>query len=293
MVFTTPRTFVAGEVETATIFNVHLRDNMNAVRDYMLGAQDLGSNWKVLGGRNVSFEDTVNVSHGMTTLTTTGTYGIISKHGSTQGGLAFSAFSDTNFAAMGFYGYVGSTTPSAPAFYHYGAKANGTGAQALATTEPHTQWVNFGTSLGVWYGAGLNIVGGLTVGYSGVPAAARLYLGDTNFNLYLNTTVPTITVDTGQDEITYDRGNDEFYLTIGGGVSTIIGDTGIRMANGGISLGPAEMPRAGVLTLTEQADPTAPSADNALLYCKDNGAGKTQIVARFPTGAVQLIAQQP
>jgi hypothetical protein len=41
------------------------------------------------------------------------------------------------------------------------------------------------------------------------------------------------------------------------------------------------------------ADPAAPAANFAVLYAKDNGAGKTQLVARFATGAVQVIATQP
>lgn len=44
---------------------------------------------------------------------------------------------------------------------------------------------------------------------------------------------------------------------------------------------------------TEISDPTAPSANKGRLYFKDNGAGKTQLVARFPTGAVQVIATEP
>jgi hypothetical protein len=43
----------------------------------------------------------------------------------------------------------------------------------------------------------------------------------------------------------------------------------------------------------ERSDPTAPSTNNAILYAKDNGSGKTQIVVRFPTGAVQVLATEP
>ena len=44
---------------------------------------------------------------------------------------------------------------------------------------------------------------------------------------------------------------------------------------------------------TERSDPSAPSTNNVRLYAKDNGAGKTQLVARFPTGAVQVLATEP
>jgi hypothetical protein len=43
----------------------------------------------------------------------------------------------------------------------------------------------------------------------------------------------------------------------------------------------------------EIADPAAPATNNGRLYFKDNGAGKTQLVVRFPTGAVQVIATEP
>jgi hypothetical protein len=47
-----------------------------------------------------------------------------------------------------------------------------------------------------------------------------------------------------------------------------------------------EMPERG-------SDPAAPASNNARLYVRDNGAGKTQLVARFPTGAVQVVATEP
>jgi hypothetical protein len=43
----------------------------------------------------------------------------------------------------------------------------------------------------------------------------------------------------------------------------------------------------------EQSDPAAPAANSGVLYFRDNGSGKTQLVVRFPTGAVQVIATEP
>lgn len=43
----------------------------------------------------------------------------------------------------------------------------------------------------------------------------------------------------------------------------------------------------------EISDPAAPAANKGRVYFKDNGAGKTQYVVRFPTGAVQVIATEP
>lgn len=43
----------------------------------------------------------------------------------------------------------------------------------------------------------------------------------------------------------------------------------------------------------EIADPVAPAANTGRMYFRDNGAGKTQLVVRFPTGAIQVIATEP
>lgn len=50
---------------------------------------------------------------------------------------------------------------------------------------------------------------------------------------------------------------------------------------------------AGHILLGEQTDPAAPAANFGALYVRDNGAGKTQLVVRFPTGAIQVIATEP
>jgi len=47
------------------------------------------------------------------------------------------------------------------------------------------------------------------------------------------------------------------------------------------------------VNLQETSDPAAPGSNEVRLYAKDNGAGKTQLVARFATGAVQTIATEP
>jgi hypothetical protein len=44
---------------------------------------------------------------------------------------------------------------------------------------------------------------------------------------------------------------------------------------------------------TEISDPAAPGPNKGRLYFRDNGAGKTQLVVRFPTGAIQVIATEP
>lgn len=44
---------------------------------------------------------------------------------------------------------------------------------------------------------------------------------------------------------------------------------------------------------TEITDQAAPAANNGVMYFRDNGAGKTQLVVRFNTGAIQVIAAEP
>lgn len=41
------------------------------------------------------------------------------------------------------------------------------------------------------------------------------------------------------------------------------------------------------------ADPSAPAANRARIYSRDNGSGKTQVCVRFNTGAVQVLATEP
>lgn len=56
----------------------------------------------------------------------------------------------------------------------------------------------------------------------------------------------------------------------------------------------SHLPGDGTLRLRElPADAAAPGADQAVIYAKDTGASKTQTVARFPTGAVQVTNTEP
>lgn len=49
----------------------------------------------------------------------------------------------------------------------------------------------------------------------------------------------------------------------------------------------------GPILMTEQTAPSAPSANQVLIYAQDNGSGKTQLMALFSSGAAQQIAIQP
>lgn len=77
-------------------------------------------------------------------------------------------------------------------------------------------------------------------------------------------------------------------LSLLGGGATIVGDLVVRSGaatqQGFVS---------GYHEMSEIADPAAPAANKARIYARDNGAGKTQLVVLFPTGAVQVIATEP
>jgi hypothetical protein len=47
------------------------------------------------------------------------------------------------------------------------------------------------------------------------------------------------------------------------------------------------------ITFTEMTAPSAPAANKVHLYAEDNGAGKTRLMALFPTGAAQQVAIEP
>ena len=47
------------------------------------------------------------------------------------------------------------------------------------------------------------------------------------------------------------------------------------------------------LQINEMTAPTAGAADTGRIFCQDNGAGKTQLMVIFNTGAAQQIAIQP
>jgi hypothetical protein len=287
MVWTTPRTWVAAELVTAAQFNTHLRDNLNALRDYMLGAQDLGSDFKYSSGRALRFSDS-DVGHGMTTVEATDVWGSITQISATAGGLLFRGLSDIDSPGLQLQGIVGSATPANGAVYLIAAKKNGTGLQDIGSAESAILFQNNSVFLGRFYGAGLNVVGGASIGYSGVPTAGTLHVGDVDFKAHFVSGKPTITFNSAGAAIQFDRSNS--HLDIGGGIliNVVAGQQGVTIG----STLTANNEYASVM-FGERLDPAAPGADHVRVYAKDNGAGKTQLVALFSSGAVQQIAIQP
>ena len=302
MAWTTPRTFVTAELLTASIFNTHLRDNLNFLRDTLLGSSDLGSNWKISSGRQLFLSDAANVDHGMTGFVATDVYGWLNKRVAANGGLQLYGLSDADAVGMQVVGVIGSNTPSAstPALLFEAYKKSGTGAVALAAGEQLFQWTNGGSYVGRWFGSGLEISagGGLNVGLDAIPTAATLKVGDSQFILRVDSgTTPAVYWDLADGtRVQYDRTIDSMTFYIAGSAMMSLTTNGLNMGvTAGIKMdgGGAGNAPLGCILWNERADPAAPPANAAYLYCKDNGAGKTQLVALFSSGAVQQVAIQP
>jgi hypothetical protein len=76
--------------------------------------------------------------------------------------------------------------------------------------------------------------------------------------------------------------------------TTQIGADGLRYTAGTQPTDAAPYRRdTSTLRGAERSDPAAPEANNGILYYRDNGSGKTQLCARFASGAVQVVATQP
>lgn len=135
MVWTPPRTYTAGELMTATIGNTHWRDNLQALYDYIGGAQDYGANWTI-AQRALLLKHSA-VAHGMTSVLATDVYAAMQILSGTLGGVAVSGVSDGDATGMRIDGYVGTATPTsttAPIVLN-AAKKNVATTQAMASGE--------------------------------------------------------------------------------------------------------------------------------------------------------------
>lgn len=286
MAWTNPRTWVAGELVTASLFNTHIRDNENATRDYLLGAQDLGANWQAIGGRQFRFQAS-GVAHGMTAIVPTDVYGFLAPASATAGGIQLEGLSDTA-SDIGLFltGIVGNATPTVPGIAFGGYKKNGTTVQAFTSSEVLFGFYNGGSQKAYMFGdGGFNIfAGGLAIGYAGTPTAATLHVGDTGFRMGLSGGNPYISAsDSTPFGMSFDR-------AAGAGAVSISG-VGLRLSISGSTGG---VPEGAILFGGERgADPAAPAANHGILYLKDNGGGKTQLAIIFSSGAAQIVATQP
>lgn len=177
MAWSTPRTWVAGEVVTASLLNTHVRDNLNHVRNVLLGTEDIGANLLISTGRSLSFSDP-DVAHGMTTLVATEVYGRLSSLSGTVGGLLLEGWSDSDQNALQIWGTNGATSPANAALTLTGAKKSGTGATAMSGSEVVMQFTNYTTLLARFLGSGIFETTYVQLGLAG-GALNGVHLGTT------------------------------------------------------------------------------------------------------------------
>ena len=65
------------------------------------------------------------------------------------------------------------------------------------------------------------------------------------------------------------------------------------MVNGGAEFSQSDSSTGAYLGLIEMTAPAAPATNGVRIYAQDNGSGKTQLMARFATGAAVQIAIEP
>lgn len=117
--------------------------------------------------------------------------------------------------------------------------------------------------------------------------------GSTRVILDTRTTTPSSnTADSSY--MTYRRGGSTKW-SAGLNVSSLNADTFDIYGNGGAWVSFYEQNSGPVIELSNEcsADPGAPAANRVRLYIKDSGAGKTQLMALFSSGAAQQLAIQP
>lgn len=246
MAWTTPRTWVAEELVTATMMNTHVRDNLNALRDYLLGAQDLGANWLISTGRELRMSDP-DVAHGMTSQLPTDVYGKLAPFSGLTGGLSAWGFSDTDATAFEIFAAIGTATPTAtvPTIAFNAAKKNGTTVQALANGELMCAWQNAGTAKTRLYGDGsINVMaGGMAVGFEGVPSADRVAVGDSLFYMGFD-------IVSGEHGHVFDAGDYAVYNRSSNTYKHYIGDTvEMSLAAGGLTVTNLITAESAVLTV--------------------------------------------
>lgn len=303
MVWVTPISKSAGNTGLSADWNTYVQGNTNALRDYMLGAQDLGSNWNISSGRFLLFKDT-DVVHGMTTVVgvasffDTNTWFGIGQRSGTAGGVYLFGASDTDSIGNTIWGINGSAAGvTAPGLQLGGSKKSGAATTSFSVTEEVLRFNNDTTTLGQWWGNGLSIAGGLFVGTSvSVPTAGQISIGDNNFNMVLSAGVAYIYFDLAVNaRFQYTRSSDiwAFVPNNSGAVISTIEPNGIS-SGGSLGLaGITPFSTVGCIDVPKGADVANPAAGNARFFVKDNGAGKGQACVRFASGVTQVYATEP
>ena len=88
-----------------------------------------------------------------------------------------------------------------------------------------------GTEAVAVHSGGMEIAGGLTVGFAEGPDADRIKLGDSNCGMQFNSGNPIVDFDTG-DYLGYTRGSDQLGVYVGGVEEARFGASGLNVLNG-------------------------------------------------------------
>ena len=127
----------------------------------------------------------------------------------------------------------------------------------------------------------------IDVAINGVLTQLATFGNDTNIF-----SIDDITISAGDSLSLFASGS---FLNIGagGGGAELQVQAGVLVLNSGTNLIMSGVGANGFIEQQEITDPSAPVANIARIYTRDNGGGKTQVVVRFATGAIQVIATEP
>jgi hypothetical protein len=162
-------------------------------------------------------------------------------------------------------------------------------------------FVSLGTALhipagAVWYGEYVNnFFLTVTNALVGTPAGGRYQAGN------------NATVQHRSDQVLSAGVANGIGGTLGGVLWTIMASSAIGQVIKGSAAQSADLAQwrnsadavlaavtaTGALQMREQSDPATPAGNNAHLYVRDNGSGKTQLCVRWDTGSITVLATEP
>lgn len=148
------------------------------------------------------------------------------------------------------------------------ALSNGTNAQAFNIYNTYTDASNYERGFTRWSSNIFEI--GTAAAGTGSSRSTRIRAGSQTWTFDANglTTLPANTIQVSSS------------FTIG-------------RTSGVMTLANESQTAGATFELREQTAPAAPSTDRVRIFAQDNGAGKTQLMALFASGAAQQIAIEP
>jgi hypothetical protein len=198
---------------------------------------------------------------------------------SALGVAALRYFNTANNVAVGYEAARGSTTVA----NNTGNNLTAVGYQALLSNTSGGSNVAVGTNA-----LQINTAGGSLVAV-GLNALQSNTTGSNSVAVGLSALVSNLT-GSNNIGIGYQAGD----AITTGSTNIVIGhDIDVDSATGSNQINIGDRYYHNRMRLVETTDPAAPAADNAIIFVRDNGSGKTQLCVRFPTGAVQVISTEP